>query len=62
MTATGPIGICLDIVADEDDPYALLSARDEADEELAVVRVAPDFKLTKASATAWIADDFRQPD
>lgn len=47
MTASGPISVCLDIVADEDYPYALLSARDEADEELAVVRVAPDFKADK---------------
>lgn len=59
---SGPISVCLDIVADEDDPYALLSARDAGDEELAVVRVVPDFKLTMSSAAAWIADDFRQPD
>ena len=59
---SGPLSVCLDIVPDEDDPYALLSARDAADEELAVVRVAADFKLTMASATAWIESDFRQPD
>lgn len=51
----------LDIVPDEYEPYALLSAFDEAGDELAQLRVRPDFRLTSASATAWIIDDFRHP-
>lgn len=58
----GPVFVSLDIEPDEDDPYALLAARDAAGELLAEVRVGPDFKLSAASARAWIADEFRQPD
>ncbi len=53
--------ITLDIVPAEDDPYALLSALDAFGEQLAQVKVAPNFKLTKASAAAWVAHDFRKP-
>lgn len=59
---SGRISITLDIVPDEDDPHALLTARDAADEELAQVRVSSGFKLNKASAIAWIEADFRRPD
>ncbi|HXE40535.1 MAG TPA: hypothetical protein VN639_18885 [Azonexus sp.] len=58
----GPVVVSLDIEPDEDDPYALLAARDAAGELLAEVRVGPDFKLSAASARAWVADEFRQPD
>ena len=53
--------VSLDIVPDDDNPHGKLSARDSADELLAQVQVAPSFKLTRASATAWIASNFRQP-
>lgn len=59
---SGRISIALDIVPDEDDPHALLTAHDAADERLAQVRVAPGFKLNKASANAWIDADFRKPE
>lgn len=52
----------LDITPDEYEPYALLTAVDAAGEEVAQVRVRPDFKLTPTAATAWIRDDFRGPD
>jgi hypothetical protein len=55
------ITVTLDIVADEDDPHALLGAHDALGETLGQARVAPTFKLTVASATAWIEDDFRKP-
>jgi hypothetical protein len=55
------ITVALDIVPDEDDPYALLTARDEDGEQLAQVRVAPSFKLNRDSAGAWIEDGFRRP-
>lgn len=53
--------VALDIVPDEDDAYALLSARDESGDELAQVRVAPAFRLTAASAEAWIDGGFQKP-
>ena len=52
----------LDIVADEDDPYATLSAVDADGDELASVRVGAGFRLTAKSATAWIDGGFRRPD
>ncbi|MDP2882299.1 MAG: hypothetical protein Q8N89_12020 [Azonexus sp.] len=58
----GPILISLDIVPDEDDPYATLSAEDADGQQLAQVRVGPNFKLNAASAKAWIDDEFRQPE
>ena len=62
VTAQGRrITVTLDMVADEDDPHALLGAHDAIGETLARVRVAPGFKLDVASATAWIEDDFRKP-
>ena len=56
------ITVMLDIVPDEDDPHAVLGAHDAAGELLAKVRVSPGFRLTSASASAWIENDFRKPD
>ena len=58
----GRVTVTLDIVADEDDPYALLSAADVAGDTLAQVRVTAGFRLNAGSASRWIADDFRRPD
>jgi hypothetical protein len=60
-SASATISVTLDIVPDEDDPYALLAAQDESGEQLAEVRVAPNFKLTRVSAADWIEADFRKP-
>lgn len=60
-TPSGMLSIALDIVGDEDDPYALLSATDALGEQLAEVRVDASFKLSTTSANAWVNDDFRQP-
>ncbi|HEY3598222.1 MAG TPA: hypothetical protein VGL08_12025 [Paraburkholderia sp.] len=59
--AGGDVDVTLDIVPDEDDPYALLTAFNLLGEQVAQVRVAPNFKLSKASATAWVENDFRLP-
>lgn len=59
--AAGRISVSLDIVADEDDPYAVLAAADATGEPLAQVRVAAGFQLTATSASAWIDADFRRP-
>ncbi|HYW58672.1 MAG TPA: hypothetical protein VE934_17110 [Polaromonas sp.] len=51
--SSGHFSVSLDIEPDEDNPSAMLRARDSAGALLAEVRVAPSFKLTRASATAW---------
>ncbi|MFM9967187.1 MAG: hypothetical protein ACKVQK_02110, partial [Burkholderiales bacterium] len=48
------IEVALDIATDEDDPHALLSAHNRDGEQLAKVKVRPDFKLNSSSAIAWI--------
>ena len=58
----GRLTVALDIVADEDDPSALLSATNAAGDTLAQVRVGAGFRLNAGSAGRWIADDFRRPD
>ena len=60
-TPAGPISITLDIVADEDDPHALLGAQDSDGVKLAEVRVDAGFRLNTASANAWIGNDFSRP-
>lgn len=59
--AAGRIEVTLDIVPDDYEPYALLGATAADGEQLAQVRVAADFKLSLASATAWIENDFARP-
>jgi hypothetical protein len=53
--------VTLDIVPDEFDPHALLAAQDEFGEQLAQVKVRPDFKLTLASASAWVENGYAKP-
>ncbi|VXB61743.1 hypothetical protein [Massilia sp. 9I] len=60
-TENGELKVTLDIVPDDDDPYAILAATDEMGEQVAKVRVSAGFKLTPASAHAWIENDFRAP-
>ena len=55
------VTVSLDIVPDEDHPHALLSGHDETGELLAEVRVAPSFKLSRASAVAWAEGGFGKP-
>jgi hypothetical protein len=60
-TDEGRVRVTLDIVPDEDDPYATLAATDSAGDQLAQVRVAPGFKLTASSAQAWMESGFQRP-
>jgi hypothetical protein len=60
-TGSGRVTVMLDIVPDEDDPHAWLSAQDAFGAELARVRVRPTFKLSTASASAWIEGGFGKP-
>ena len=60
-TGDGELEITLDIIPDEDEPYALLTALDAFGEQLAQVQVPPSFKLSKASAASWVENEFRRP-
>ena len=53
--------VTLDIVADEDDPHALLAAHDAFGKCVATWRVRPDFRLSTASASAWVEAGFGKP-
>ena len=60
----GDIVVTLDIVVEGESPSALLAARPALEPDaapLAEVRVDPSFKLTVASARAWIDDGYRRP-
>ncbi len=61
-TAQGQrLRVALAIVPDEEGATATLSAQDELGEELARVPVSPGFRLTVASATAWVESGFEKP-
>ncbi len=55
------VTVKLDITVDEEEPYAELSAFEAGGDELARVRVGAGFRLSAASASAWIENDFRKP-
>jgi len=50
----GRVLVRLDVVPDEDDPHAWLSAQDADGQELARYRVAAGYKLNARSAGAWV--------
>ena len=60
-TALGRVTVNLDIVPDEDNPYATLSARDDGGVLLAEVKTAASFKLNRSSAERWAANSFDKP-
>ena len=60
-TDSGRVLIKLDVVPDEDDPHALLSAQDADGRELASLRVAAGFKLNARSAGAWVERGYGRP-
>ncbi|MBN9698465.1 MAG: hypothetical protein J0L85_21970 [Zoogloea sp.] len=60
-TDDGPVDVFLDIVPDEYEPYATLSARNGFDELLAEVRVAAAFKFDRRSAQNWVDSGFAKP-
>ena len=55
------VRVSLEIVPDEDNPFATLRAHDVSGDELGQARVAPGFKLTPDSATQWIEGGFEPP-
>jgi hypothetical protein len=61
VTARGArITVSLDIVPDEENPSAVLSAQDAFGDELARIKVPPSFKLNRASAVAWAEAGFER--
>ena len=60
-TPAGRIRVTLDIVPDEDDAHAILAAFDPEGKALDRQRVAAGFRLSAASASAWIAAGFGRP-
>jgi hypothetical protein len=57
----GRLTITLDIVPDEDEPHAWLAAADAFGDEIARVKVRPNFKLSVASAEAWVEAGYQRP-
>jgi hypothetical protein len=60
MTEEGELKVLLDIVPDEEDPSATLTALDKDGQQVAKVAVPPSYKLTTANALAWIEGGFRR--
>ena len=52
------IEVLLDITPDEDAPSAVLTALGEDGEQLAQIKVTPDFKLNSTTAYAWVEQAF----
>ena len=62
VTARGArFTVSLDIQPDEENPTATLSAQDASGEEVARIKIPPAFKLSRASAVAWIESGFDRP-
>ena len=55
------VTVSLDIVPDEENPTAVLSATGDDGERLAEVLVAPSFRLNRSSAVAWAESGFARP-
>lgn len=55
------VRVDLDIVPDEDEPHAMLSAWDAVGTELGRVRVQHDFKLSVGSASRFVDGGFTPP-
>ena len=51
----------LQVVPDEHDPHALLTATDDQGQTVASYRVAPNFKFTRDAMNEWARAEFPQP-
>jgi hypothetical protein len=58
---TGRVTVLLDIVPDDDNPYATLSAQDEGGDMLAEARVDAGFQLNRNSAQSWVDAAYAKP-
>jgi hypothetical protein len=61
-TRHGPITVTLDIVPEDDDPHAVLTATDAAGGQLARLRVDADFGFTTARLEDWIENGYPRLD
>ncbi len=57
-TPHGRVRVLLDIVPDEDNPHAILSAFDDSNVQLARIRVAANYKFDHDVASAWVASGY----
>jgi hypothetical protein len=53
--------VTLEVVADEYEPHALLSAVDDAGQIVAKHRVAPNLRFTRDTMNDWVRAGFPQP-
>ena len=60
-TDSGVWRVTLDIVPDEMDPHARLTAWDADGQQVAQVKVAAGFRLDVASAERWVEGGFARP-
>ena len=60
-TPEGRVTVTLDIVPDEDDPYATLAAHDVFGTSLASQRVSAGYRLTAAAAARWVEAGYPRP-
>lgn len=60
-TAEGRVKVMLDIVPDDDNPYATLTAQNDMGEQIAQARVQASYRLSETSAAAWIEGGFGKP-
>jgi hypothetical protein len=58
---TGRITVLLDIVPDDDNPFAVLTAQDEGGDTLAEVKLEAGFKLNRQTAQTWVDAGFAKP-
>jgi len=58
---TGRITVLLDIVPDDDNPFAVLTAQDEGGDTLAGVKLEAGFKLNRQTAQTWVDAGFAKP-
>jgi hypothetical protein len=61
QTPEGRVRVTLDIVPDDDDPYATLAAEDAEGTVLAEQRVGAGYRLTQSGAVAWVEGGYRRP-
>jgi hypothetical protein len=60
-TADGRVTVSLQIIADEDNPHAILRAHDSAGELLAEVPVVAQYKFNHDVASLWVQSGYAKP-
>ena len=60
-TESGVVEVSLEVVPDEYEPYAMLTALDGYGDTLATFRVSAGVTFNRDIASAWVADGFRRP-